>query len=153
MAKPETNLINAIKRFNKKFKTRHPLFFVKTHNDGRTMRGVADLIVTLYGISIYIEAKVGKNKPTDIQLKRIKQVKAAGAISGCAYSVDEYKEYLQLALDRCVITSWPIDGLKLRCNQHDTFVVCKECRIAVNGEYGCGIHGRKDLVEVKADVG
>ncbi len=56
--------------------------------------GIPDLIMCINGKFIAIELKVGYNKPTPMQIRNIKKIKAAGGIAACCWTLDEVKEVL-----------------------------------------------------------
>ena len=67
---------------------------MKIHGSMYQESGTPDVHVTYKGRSYWIEAKVGKNKPTMIQLLRIKEWQEAGAVAGVVYSIEEFVELL-----------------------------------------------------------
>ena len=55
--------------------------------------GVSDIILCHKGVFISIEVKVGYNKPSKLQLYNLKEVKKAGGLSVCVWSMEELKEF------------------------------------------------------------
>ena len=53
-------------------------FVVKFAAGPFTLTGVPDLLVCVAGRYLAMEVKVGKNKPTPIQLRRIEEIEIAG---------------------------------------------------------------------------
>jgi len=64
---------------------------IKIHGSRYQEAGTPDIMACLAGQTIFIELKVGKNKTTKLQDKRIEQWKAAGAAAFVAYSLEEVK--------------------------------------------------------------
>lgn len=54
-----------------------------------------DIYGCVNGRHFEIEVKVGDNKPTKLQEKRLEQWAAVGAITGVAWSLDEVKELMR----------------------------------------------------------
>ncbi len=52
-------------------------------------KGQPDVTGCVRGIRIEIEGKLGSRKPSDLQSKRLRDWKAAGAITGIYYSFEE----------------------------------------------------------------
>ena len=67
---------------------------MKIHGSMYQESGTPDVHVTYKGRSYWIEAKVGNNKPTLIQLLRIKEWGDSGAVAVVVYSVEEFIELL-----------------------------------------------------------
>lgn len=85
---PETYLKNQITdAFNMKYG--RDIFFFKVHGSEYMMAGLPDLIVCYLGLFIGLEIKVGKNKPTLIQIRRRDQIIRAGGYSVVVWSVDD----------------------------------------------------------------
>ena len=58
-------------------------------------RGTPDLLVVREGRAIFLEVKVGRNKPSKLQERRLKQWRAAGAVAIPVWTFDEAVEALQ----------------------------------------------------------
>ena len=73
---------------------------IKIHGDQFMEVGIPDLIGCLppNGKTIAIETKIRDNKPTKIQLYRLKQYKQAGAISFWCNSFEDYLQKLKESL-------------------------------------------------------
>ena len=56
------------------------------------VKGIPDILVIRKGKLIGLEVKIGNNKPTEVQLERHKEMRAAGADVYVVYSLDEVKE-------------------------------------------------------------
>ena len=59
---------------------------------GTTKKGTADVALIIQGRSIHLEIKVGKDKPSDHQLKQQQQVRKAGGVYEFIHNPDEYFE-------------------------------------------------------------
>jgi len=57
--------------------------------------GVSDLLACVNGRFVSIEVKVGKNKPTPLQLHNLEEVKKAGGVSFVAYTLDDVKNFFE----------------------------------------------------------
>lgn len=58
--------------------------------------GIPDIIICYKGKFVAMEAKVGKNKPTILQEKIMKEIKQAGGIAEIVRSVEDAKRVMQL---------------------------------------------------------
>lgn len=67
---------------------------LKIHGNGLMEVGTPDLLVVQNGRAIWFETKVGKNKLSKIQAKRLEQWQAAGAIAVAVYTLDEALDVL-----------------------------------------------------------
>lgn len=67
---------------------------IKIHGNGLMEVGTPDLLVVQDGRAIWFETKVGRNKPSKIQEKRLEQWQAAGAIAVAVYTLDEALDVL-----------------------------------------------------------
>jgi hypothetical protein len=124
MARPEDNLYNAVARRLKTIAKRHPLFFTRTHGDGRSKKGMPDVRIVFYGISIDIELKVPGNEATAKQLDTIEKIRKAGGFAFVCYSAD----HVNLALIQAM------DWIRKPAAKYGYGVfVCKGCRRPVYG--------------------
>ena len=73
------------------------VFFWKEHGGQYGTAGIPDIIVCYKGRFIALEAKVGRNQPTRLQVATIDQIRRAGGIACVVRSVDEIKEILNNA--------------------------------------------------------
>ena len=66
--------------------------------------GIPDLLCIRGGIAVFLEVKVAPNKPTPLQLQRIKEIKeVGGAEATVVYGVDEAVEVLtEVASWNCI---------------------------------------------------
>lgn len=99
MARPEDNLYNAVARRLKTIAKRHPLFFTRTHGDGRSKKGMPDVRIVFYGASIDIELKVPGNEPTAKQLDTIEKIKKGGGFAFVCSSVAEVEAAIKEAMN------------------------------------------------------
>lgn len=67
----------------------------KTHGGMYGKAGKPDITGCIRGRRFEIEVKRPGNKPTPLQMKELRDWKAAGAIVGVAYSLDDVKELLK----------------------------------------------------------
>lgn len=77
----EESVFNKVKKILDSTRRREPLWWYRTHGGGRTKIGLPDIHVTYYGRSVWIELKKPGGKASKIQLRRIKEIKAAGGIA------------------------------------------------------------------------
>ncbi len=89
----ESDLITKIKNY---LKTIDDIFYWKEHGGMYGVAGIPDIIICYKGRFVAMEAKVGKNKPTILQEKIIKEIKQAGGIAEIVRSVDDAKRVMQL---------------------------------------------------------
>lgn len=59
----------------------HPHVVINQATWGQGKSGHGDKVVCLYGAFVMIEAKAGKNKPTELQKMRLRETVAAGGIA------------------------------------------------------------------------
>ena len=57
--------------------------------------GIPDILGVLEGKFIAIELKVGKNKPTKLQLHTVEKIRKAGGLADVCWSLEEVKEVLK----------------------------------------------------------
>jgi hypothetical protein len=74
---PEGRVKAAIKKM---LEERGAYFFLPVSN-GMGAMGIPDILACLHGRFIGIEAKAGKNKPTDLQTLNLKRIDAAGGLA------------------------------------------------------------------------
>ena len=133
MARPEDNLYNAVARRLKTIAKRHPLFFTRTHGDGRSKKGMPDVRIVFYGISIDVELKVPGNEATAKQLDTIEKIRKGGGFAFVCSSVAEVDAALGEAM-AFIRRPAAIYGYGV--------YVCKGCRRAVypstDGGANCG---------------
>lgn len=60
---------------------------VKVHGNAMMEAGTPDLIACHQGQTYLWEVKVGKNRPTELQLRRLDEWEKAGAITAVVWSV------------------------------------------------------------------
>ena len=68
----------------------------KIWGGGFQSAGIPDIIGCYRGYFIGIEAKVGNNKPSEIQKAKIKMINDAGGFAKVVWKLDEVKELLDL---------------------------------------------------------
>ena len=88
-----------IKNIGKYLKTVPGLFFWKEHGGMYGTAGIPDIIVCYKGRFIAFEAKVGYNKPTELQTQTINQIIRSGGIAEVVYTVDAVKAFIA-AIDK-----------------------------------------------------
>jgi len=67
---------------------------VKIHGGAYQMAGLPDVLAIKNGRAFWIEVKRPGEKPTPIQLKRMRDLQAAGCVVGVATSVQEAREVI-----------------------------------------------------------
>lgn len=75
----------------------HHAFIVNPATWGMGESGVGDKIVCVYGHFVGIEAKAGKNKPTELQRGKLREVYAAGG-TACVINESNIKELTALLM-------------------------------------------------------
>ncbi len=89
MARPEHYRVKAMKKWLDECAKFHPLFYFRTHQTGKTKKGIPDLHVIFYGVALWIEAKKDEvEQPTEIQAKRIEDINKALAYSFCTSKIE-----------------------------------------------------------------
>lgn len=66
----------------------------KIWGGGFQSSGIPDIIGCYRGYFIGIEAKVGKNQPSEIQKVKIQQIIKAGGFAKVVWTLDEVKDFL-----------------------------------------------------------
>lgn len=66
----------------------------KIWGGGFQSAGIPDIIGCYKGYFIGLEAKVGHNKPSEIQKVKIQQIIKAGGFARVVWTIDEVKEFL-----------------------------------------------------------
>ena len=84
-----------IQKIRKYLATLPDCFFWKEHGGQYGTAGIPDIIVCYKGRFVGLEAKVGNNKPTKLQLATIEQIKAAGGTAAVVYSIDDVKNVIE----------------------------------------------------------
>jgi hypothetical protein len=95
---PEGRLISRITTAIKTNYASDQPFVLKVHGGAFQVRGLPDLFVLIRGRFIALEAKVVGNGPTRLQLKRCRDINAAGGHAAVVYSVDEALAVVSAAL-------------------------------------------------------
>lgn len=112
MAKPEHYRVKAILDWLKLVEHVHPIFVFRTHQTGKTKKGIPDIHIVFYGFALWIEAKKDQvAKPTEIQAKRMEQIKAAFGYSICTSEVADVRALMQRVL-----------------HDHAGRLICPDCR-------------------------
>lgn len=73
-------------------------FAVKIHGSAYQMAGLPDILAIKAGRAVWLEVKVSGNKPSAIQLRRIKELAAAGCSCAVVYSADEARTFLEVCV-------------------------------------------------------
>jgi len=68
---------------------------VKYHGNGFSHNGTPDILASINGRMFLFEVKVGKNKPTFLQLLEIEKWRNSGAIAEVVYSLEEVKKIIK----------------------------------------------------------
>lgn len=88
----EANLIQKIKKY---LASVPDCFFWKEHGGQYGTAGIPDIIVCHKGRFIGLEAKVGRNKPTQLQAATIEQIRKAGGTAVVVYSVEDVQAIME----------------------------------------------------------
>jgi Holliday junction resolvase len=72
-------------------------YFVKYHSGYGGSAGIPDIFGCIHGRFIAIELKVKPNKPTELQIYNIEQIKNAGGIAHVCYSLEDIEEVIKNA--------------------------------------------------------
>ena len=59
--------------------------------------GIPDILACVRGALVAIELKVGRNKPTPLQIATLGDMSEAGAVAGVAYTLDEAMDLIDRA--------------------------------------------------------
>lgn len=87
----ESDLIRKISDY---LKTVPNLFYWKEHGGMYGTAGIPDIIVCYSGRFIGLECKVGKNKPTVLQVVTIRQIIQAGGYAVVVRTVEEVRQII-----------------------------------------------------------
>lgn len=98
MGNPEELVVDAIKRHIKKLKKEHPIWLFRTHSSGRQRRGIPDLHITFWGVSVWLEVKAPGGEATPLQRQRIREINNAGGFATVVESLDEFNAALRRVL-------------------------------------------------------
>ena len=81
------------------YKNNPDVLIIPKHQDMFTSQtGVSDLLLCVAGQFVAIELKVGKNQPTELQKRFIKQVGKAGGVGSVCRSLEEVQNILQFVI-------------------------------------------------------
>lgn len=94
----ESDLVKAIQDRVKELSKRHPIWATKIVGHGRQKRGLPDLRVVFYGLSLDVETKFGDNKATPAQEQSLRQIRFAGGSAIVCRSVREFDDALRRLL-------------------------------------------------------
>jgi len=61
----------------------------KTHGGGYTQAGIPDVVGNVGPLALYLECKVGTNKPSPIQTVTIRKIRESGAVAGCVWTFED----------------------------------------------------------------
>ena len=89
MATKEQSVFLKVKQLLDGMRAREPLWWFRTHGGGRTKKGLPDICVCFYGLSVWIELKKPGGKASKIQLQRIKEIRAAGGTAIIADNAEQ----------------------------------------------------------------
>ena len=88
----ESQLVAKIKKYLKD----KGAYVEKIWGGGFQSAGIPDLIVCYKGLFLGIEVKVGSNKPSELQIAKIKRINNSGGIGIVVWSLEEVKELIEL---------------------------------------------------------
>lgn len=71
------------------------IYYVNIYGSSRTGKGTPDILACINGKFYAFELKVGKNKASDIQLYRLKEIERNGGKGYIIRSADEIKDILE----------------------------------------------------------
>ena len=91
MKTPEGNLRDNVRNY---LKTLKQCWYLKVHGGPMQLLGTPDYLVLYRGQFYGLELKVGKNKPTRIQLHIMEKIKQAGGTATVCRSVSEVENVL-----------------------------------------------------------
>lgn len=81
----------------KKFLDEQGCYYIKTHGDRFSKKGVPDLIICCNGFFLGVELKAANGKPSELQKYHVELIKKAGGLSMILYP-DGYEEFKELVL-------------------------------------------------------
>lgn len=79
----------------KKYLREQGAYVEKIWGGGFQSAGIPDIIACYKGRFLGIEVKVGSNKPSDIQLVKIKRINDAGGVGIVVWSLEEVKQLIE----------------------------------------------------------
>lgn len=94
-AKPETVLVNAIRREL----GRRGIYVIKVHGDPYQPSGEPDLICCVRGRFVALEAKIEGNQPTALQGHQLRRIRDAGGRAVVVWSVEQAIEAVEHVRD------------------------------------------------------
>lgn len=90
----ENAFVAKLQRWLNKCRASHQIWHFRTHQAGRTKSGIPDIFIVFYGLAVFVEAKAPGGKATKIQLRRIDELRVAGATAIVATTVEEVRDAL-----------------------------------------------------------
>ena len=87
----ESELVKKILQWQK---PRRKIFLFKNHQAGYTQAGIPDIVGNVGPNVVYLECKVGRNKPTKLQEATINNIRRTGAAAFVVWSLEEAIEVL-----------------------------------------------------------
>lgn len=122
MARPEHYRVKAMMSWLQQTAKLHPIFVFRTHQTGKTKKGIPDIYICFYGVSLWVEAKKDQDaEATEIQKERMKQIRDAMGYAICTSMVVDIRAAMQRIL-----------------NDNAGRFICAPCRIFVHES--CGIY-------------
>lgn len=92
MARPEHYRVQAMLKWLKQLESLQPVFTFRTHQAGKTKKGIPDIYICYWGVSLWVEAKKDQTcGPTDIQAKRIEMIRKAFGFAICTSNINDIR--------------------------------------------------------------
>jgi hypothetical protein len=70
-------------------------FPIKIHGNAYQMAGLPDVLCLKGGRAVWMEAKVPGNEPSPIQVRRMKELAAAGCLCAVVFSEQDARKFLE----------------------------------------------------------
>lgn len=103
----EASIVRRLIEHLRKLRARgEPVAWRKVHGTAMGTIGEPDLDVCYFGKSLKLEAKVPGNKPTRMQMHRMREWAFAGAVVGVVHSVEDLDELLKAAREGTDTWNW-----------------------------------------------
>lgn len=106
-SQPEARIVGAIIMHIRKLDC--PSWARKVHGNRYSDAGEPDVDAVVCGVPLKIEVKVPGKHPTDSQNASLRRWERAGAVAGCAHSVEEADDLVELCLSQA---GWSLGDAK-----------------------------------------